>query len=119
MMKNAGMKNSGEAIEKVLAGLRDADTPAGMERRILAGLEERAAARAQSGWRQLLPVWLVAPARPVAVGSLVCGVALAGIFVVAFAIPAIRRLGHAPTQARRSPASVGSLASGASEVAAK
>src|SRR5207245_8416544 len=116
------MKNSEEAIEKVLAGLRDAEAPAGMERRILDqldGLEERAAVRSRSGWRRLLPLWLVAPSRPVAVGSLVCGVALAGIFAVALAIPAIRRLGHAPTQARRSPAPVGSLALGASQVVGK
>src|SRR5437588_13103462 len=87
------MKNSGEAMEKVLAGLRDADAPDGMERRILAGLEERAAAGSQSSWRRLLPVWVVAPAR-----SVVCGVALAAIFIVALAIPAIRRLGNAPVQ---------------------
>src|SRR6266550_8674156 len=116
------MKNSEEAIEKVLAGLRDAEAPAGMERRILDqldGLEERAAVRSRSGWRQILPVWLVAPARPVAVGSLVCGVGLAGIFAVAVAIPAIRRLGHAPAEARKSPAPVGSPALGASQVAGK
>ena len=116
------MKNSEEAMEKVLAGLRDAEAPAGMERRILDqldGLEERAAVRSRSGWRQMLPVWLVAPARPVAVGSLVCGVALAGIFAVALAIPAIRRLGHAPAQARKSPAPVRSLALGASQAEAK
>ena len=29
------MKNSDEAIERVLAGLRDAESPEGMERRIL------------------------------------------------------------------------------------
>ena len=97
------MKNSEEAMEKVLAGLRDAEAPAGMERRILDldALEERAAARSRSGWRQMLPVWLVVPARPMAVGSLVCGVALAGLFAVALAIPAFRRLGHAPVQARK------------------
>jgi hypothetical protein len=108
-MKNAGMKKSGEAIEKVLAGLRDADAPAGMERRILDGLEERAAARSRSGWRGWLPVWLVAPVRPVAVGSLVCGAALAGIFVVALAIPAIRRLGHAPLPVKGNAVPAGSL----------
>src|SRR6266851_9253298 len=116
------MKNSEEAIEKVLAGLRDAESAAGMERRILDqldGLEERAAVRSRSGWLRLRPIWLVAPARPVAVGSLVCGVALAGMFAVALAIPAIRRLGHVPAQGRRSPAPVRSLALGASEVAAK
>lgn len=118
------MKNSEEAIEKVLAGLRDADAPVGMERRILDaldGLEKRAAARSRPGWRGLLPVWLVARARGVAVGSLAFGVALAGIFVVALAIPAIRRLGHghAPVQATRNSAPVGSPALAASEAAAK
>jgi hypothetical protein len=116
------MKNSEEAMEKVLAGLRDAEAPAGMERRILDqldALEERAAVRSGSGWRQMLPGWLVVPARPMAVGSLVCGVALAGLFAVALAIPAFRRLGHTSVQARRSPDPVGSLALGASQVAAK
>src|SRR3981081_281792 len=116
------MKNSEEAIEKVLAGLRDAEVPAGLERRILdglLGLEERGAGRSRLGWRQLWPIWLVAPSRPVAVGSLVCGVALAGIFAVALAIPTIRRLGHAPAPARRGPAPAGSRGLGASEVGAK
>jgi hypothetical protein len=116
--RNAGMNNSGEAMEKVLAGLRDAAAPDGMERRILAGLEERAAARSRSVWRQWLPVW--APARPVAVGSLVCGVALAGVFV-ALAIPAIRRLGHTamqtPQQAGRNSVPAGAALT-ASEAAA-
>src|ERR1700716_2446586 len=114
------MKNSEEAIEKVLAGLRDAEVPAGLERRILdglLGLGERGAGRSRLGWRQLWPIWLVAPSRPVAVGSLVCGVALAGIFAVALAIPTIRRLGHAPAQARTSPAPVGSLGLGGLGVA--
>jgi hypothetical protein len=115
------MKNSEEAMEKVLAGLRDAEAPVGMERRILdglLGLEERGV-RSRLGWRELLPIWLVAPGRPVAVGSLVCGVALAGVIAVALAIPAIRRLGHAPVQAGRSPRASGSLGLGASDVAAK
>jgi hypothetical protein len=116
------MKNSEDAIEKVLGGLRDAEAPAGMERRILDGLlvlEERGVGRSRSGWRELLPIWLVAPGRPVDVGSLGCGIALAGLFAVALAIPAIRRLGHAPVQARRSPGPAGPLALGASDVAAK
>jgi hypothetical protein len=113
------MKNSEEAMEKVLAGLRDAEAPAGMERRIVNALEERAAARSGSGWLWLRPAWLVAPARPIAVGSLVCGVALAGLLAVVLAIPAIRRPGHTSVQARRSPDPVGSLALGASQVAAK
>jgi hypothetical protein len=113
------MKNSHEAIEKVLGGLRDAEAPAGLERRILDGLEEREAARSGSGWRWLLPVWLVAPGRSVAVGVFVCGAALAGIFVVGLAVPGLRRLGHAPVQVGRNSASVGSPALADSEAAAK
>jgi heat shock protein HslJ len=113
------MRNSEEAMEKVLAGLRDAEAPAGMERRILNALEERVAARSRPGWRQMLPVWLVVPARPMAVGCLVCGVTLAGLLAVVLAIPAIRRPGHAPAQARKNRAPVGSSASGALGVEAK
>jgi hypothetical protein len=117
-MKNSGMKNSGEVMEKVLAGLRDVEAPAGLERRILDGLGERVSARSRSGLRRLLPIWLVAPARPAAVGSLVCGVALAGLFAVALAIPAVRQLGHSLASARRDPAPAGSRTLGASEAAA-
>ena len=46
------MKNSEEAIERVLAGLREVETPEGMGRRILNGLEGRAAVRTRSGWRR-------------------------------------------------------------------
>jgi hypothetical protein len=113
------MKNSQEAIEKVLGGLRDAEAPAGMERRILDGLEERGTVRSGSDWRWLLPVWLVAPGRAVAVGVFVCGAALAGIFVAGLAVPAIRRLGHGPVQVRRNSASVGSPALASSKAAAK
>ncbi len=107
------MKNSKEAMERVLAGLGGAEAPPGMERRILDGLAERAAARSRPGWRQLLPIWLVAPARPS-----MYGVALAGLFAVALAIPAVRRLGHSLASTRRNSAPAGSLAFGASEAAA-
>ena len=45
------MKNSDEAIERVLGGLRDVEAPVGMERRVLAAMEERAAARSGFAWR--------------------------------------------------------------------
>lgn len=51
------MKDSEEAIEKVLAGLRDCDVPAEMERRILGALEDHASARSRSGWSRLRPLW--------------------------------------------------------------
>ena len=94
-------KNPEEAIEKVLAGLRDADAPVGMECRILNtldALEDHSSPRRRSGWGRLRPIWLLTPARP-ASWSLASGVALAGLFAVAMTIPAIRRLGHSSTQA--------------------
>ena len=92
------MKNSDEAVEKVLAGLRDCDAPVGMERRILDALEEHAAARARSGWRRLRLDWLGLAPRPMAIRSLAWGVAVAGVVAVAIAIPAIRRLGRGSAQ---------------------
>ena len=89
------MKNSEEAIAKVLAGLRETEAPDGMERRIVRALEDRASARPRSVWRRMRPLWLIAPA---GTRSLAWGVAFAGLFAVALAIPAIRRLGHAPAQ---------------------
>jgi len=95
------MKNSEEAIERVLAGLRDVEAPAGLERRVLNGLEERAAARALTGWRWFGPVW-----RGVPVGYAACGVALASVVLVVLAVPAIRRFGHvaAPSKMGVTPA---------------
>jgi hypothetical protein len=113
------MKNSEDAIEKVLAGLRSPEAPIGMERRILEALQDQASARSRSGWRRLRPIWLAAPARPVATRSLACGVALAGMFAVALAIPAIRRLGHAPAQSKMNPVPAGSLARPTPEGVAK
>jgi hypothetical protein len=110
------MKNSEEAIEKVLAGLRDAEAPAGMERRILEALEDRTSVQFRSGWRRLRPIWL--PERRVATVSFACGVAFAGMFAVALLIPAIRRLGHAPAQAKMNSASVRPLPVAASMGAA-
>jgi hypothetical protein len=100
------MKNSDEAIEQVLAALRDAEAPVGMERRILETLEERASARAGSGWRRLRQIWLMIPARPVAARSLACGVALTGLFAIGLAIHsihAIRRPGHARSKMGAAP----------------
>jgi hypothetical protein len=43
-----------QAIDKVLAGLREVTAPVGMERRILEAAEARAAARGTWGWRMPL-----------------------------------------------------------------
>lgn len=101
MRDSGNIKGSEEAIEKVLAGLRDAEAPAGMERRILERLEGRVSVvEARSGWRGLVPAWVTMPAGPVATRTLVCGAALACLVGVVLAIPAIRRIGHAPVQSR-------------------
>jgi hypothetical protein len=93
------MKNSEEAIEKVLAGLRDAEAPAGMERRILSALEDQESVRTRLDWRWLRPVWLVMPAGATT-RVLVCGAALAAVVIV-FAIPAIRHAGDATVHSRK------------------
>jgi hypothetical protein len=116
------MKNSEEAVEKVLAGLRNADAPGGMERRILdslEALEDRAPARSGFGWRRMVPMWLVTPRSPVVTNSLVWGVALIGVFGLALAIPAIRRLGNPPALSKVNVAPVEWLPPRKPEVAVK
>ena len=41
------MRDSDEAVERVLAGLRDAEAPEGLERRMMAAVEERSARRSE------------------------------------------------------------------------
>jgi hypothetical protein len=79
------MKNAEEAIGKVLAGLRDTETPPGMERRILAAVEAHASQpfTATSRW-----AWSIAVACVVAVSLLI-------------AITAIHRHGQTPNQAQQ------------------
>lgn len=90
------MRDSGDAIEKVLAGLRDVAAPTGMERRILEGLEGRVSAvEGRSGWRRLVRVGVTIPTK-----ALICGAALAGLVAVVLAIPAMRRIGRAPVSSK-------------------
>ncbi|MGA3344566.1 MAG: hypothetical protein ABSC76_06775 [Terracidiphilus sp.] len=79
------MKNPDEAIDKVLAGLRDVEAPAGMERRILAAAEAGTAVHGA------------------AVSRWASRVAMAGMIVLSFtlAIPAIKWHGHLATEAQR------------------
>ena len=109
------MKNSEQAIEKVLAGLRDSDAPVGMERRILEALQDQTSMRSRLGWRRLRPFWL---ATPLATRSAAWGVALAGVVAIVF-IPAIRRLEHVPAPAKMVSAPVASFSPAAPEVAEK
>ena len=52
------MKNSDEAVDRVLAGLREVEAPAGLERRVLAAMAERAAGR--HGWWPVRWAWACA-----------------------------------------------------------
>jgi hypothetical protein len=51
------MENPEKAIERVLEGLRDAEAPVGMERRIVEAVRERVAVGAGHGWLRR-PIWL-------------------------------------------------------------
>jgi hypothetical protein len=101
-MKNSvTARGSEDAIERVLAGLRDVEAPAGMERRILEGLEGGVLpVEARSDWRRFVPVWVTMPVGSRARKTLVCGVALAGVVVVAFGISAIWRIGRVRVQSK-------------------
>jgi len=98
------MKNSQDAIEKVLAGLRDADAPAGMERRILEEVESRASARSRRDWCKWRSIWLLRPAPLVAGRPVIYGVALAAVFTFVLAISTIHRHEDSPAQAKITPA---------------
>lgn len=102
------MKSSEEAIERVMAGLRDASASSGMERRILETVEGRASARSRLGWRRRRPVWLSMPARPVAIRPSARGLTLASLLVAAVAIPSISWMRHAPAPSRAKPAATAS-----------
>jgi hypothetical protein len=76
------MKDSNETIETVLAALRNAEPPAGIERRMLIGVEGRASARSLLSWRRPWPLWL-ATQRPRASFSMAVAIALAVLAVIA------------------------------------
>jgi hypothetical protein len=78
-------KSPEEDLERVLTGLRDSAIPDGMERRILAALENCASAPAS--WRSIRPDWR----KPAAACSFAMAAVLAFVFV-----PAIRHPVHAP-----------------------
>jgi hypothetical protein len=52
------MENPEKAIERVLAGLRDAEVPVGMEQRIVNAVMERAAVGSGRGWLGWRAIWV-------------------------------------------------------------
>ncbi len=93
-------KSAEEVIKQVLAGLRDSEAPAGMERRILEGVRDRASAKSGSRWQSWRPMWRTEylPFRRAA-RSWVWGVALAGTMAGCLAIFMVHRMDHAPVRA--------------------
>jgi hypothetical protein len=85
------MRDADETIERLLAGLRDAEPSAGMQRRVLMAMEAREAVASDSPWRRLISPWLL---RPAIAMSLAC--ALASL-IVAIAVHQPR---HAPADVR-------------------
>ena len=105
-------KSSDEAIQQVLAGLRDCEASAGMERRILEAVRDRASARPAANWRGLRPLAHWCPIWPLAGGLVLVVIFVSSSFFL------IHRTGHSPTrlpvQAARaesgSPAASGKVA---------
>jgi hypothetical protein len=94
------MKNSDDAIERVLTGLREAEAPIGMERRILEAMQDRVSVRSAR-----LPLWAWG-------GAFACTAA------VCVAISMIYRIEQVPIQSNLRPVSAGMLPIG-SEAAVK
>jgi hypothetical protein len=87
------MKNSEEAIDKVLAGLRDSEAPTGMERRIMETLQHCSVTRSSSRmWQQtaIVPVF--------------CGALTAVVILAVLMTPAVRRANRVPVQTHTSAA---------------
>lgn len=107
------MKEPEEAIEKVLAGLRSASAPIGMDHRIIEALEARASVRPQWGW----PWWTLASQPPCATRFVERSVGVAVVCAVALLVTANRRLTHVESPSKRSWNSVASLPVAPSEFA--
>jgi hypothetical protein len=74
------MREADETIERLMAGLRDAEPSPGMQRRILEAMEAHEAISSNPPWHRLITPWLLRPSVAV---SLVCTAALAASWIVA------------------------------------
>ncbi len=92
------MKNSEEAVEKVLAGLRSAEAPDGMQSRIAAALANHATTRPGPVGRRFA-----------AITPLRCAIAAAAVLAIVWTAPAVRRFAHAPMQSKAASPATPSL----------
>jgi len=97
------MKNPDDAIEKVLAGLRNAEAAPGMEERLLRAVQGQVAAHSQANWGRWRPVWLKLPAHA-ASWSLACG--LLAVVAILQWHPGIRQRAAMPAGLKRASPSV-------------
>jgi len=77
------MREADQTIERLMEGLRDAEPPAGMQRRILEAMRVREAASSDPLRRRLITPWLL---RPSVATSLACAAALAASLIVALKV---------------------------------
>jgi hypothetical protein len=85
-------KSSEEAIQQVLAGLRDCEAAAGMERRILEAVRDRASARSAASWGGLRPLSHWCAMWPLGGGLVLVVISVSLSFFL------IHRTGHSPTR---------------------
>ena len=85
------MKNSEETVERVLAKLRSAEAPDGMQSRIAAALANHATTRPGPVGKRFA-----------AITPLRCAVAAAAVLAIVWTAPAVRRLTHASMQSAQS-----------------
>jgi hypothetical protein len=90
-------------IERLLAGLRDAEPSAGMQRRILQAIEAREAIAPGSPWRRPILPWLL---RPAIAASLVCALVMAAYLIGSFIVTiTVRQHHHVQAELRTHAAS--------------
>jgi len=98
-------KRADEAIERVLTGLREAEAPEGMERRILEAMRERAASA--SVWERGRAIWPAATVRAGATRAWAWGFGLAAVLaMVSLEAYRVHRIGHESAASTTHPVSV-------------
>ena len=106
------MKNSEEAIEKVLTALRDSKVPAGLEQRIREATQLRASSQPASHWQRWSRLWFPAPFRPDSTHAVAWRTILAGavmslvacVIAISVTLAALHRHEHRTMQSKLSPA---------------
>jgi hypothetical protein len=97
------MKNSDEAIEKVLAGLRNSEPPAGMELRILAAAKRRESSQPASSWLREKLLWLLTSSSQQRAWRVALVATTAAFLLAALIIPSIQRHRNPSTQSEFHP----------------